>query len=212
MIRIVIADDHAVFRSGLEALLEREPDLEVCGQAGTGPEAVQVALAVAPDVLLLDLGLPELPGARVAEQVLAERPALAIVVLTMHEDAYYLRELLTIGAAAFVLKKSAGTDLLRAIRTVAKGGRYVDPAMSDAAFGGRAPGPTSGAELLTAREREVCGALALGHTNAEVAQQLFISVRTVESHRTHIMGKLELRSRAGLVRFAIRHGLVKLTE
>lgn len=217
-IRIVLADDHAVFRSGLRALLEKEADLEIVGEAGTGPLAIEVVERARPDVLVLDLGMPELSGARVAERLLDRPPDsapcsdLAIVVLTMHEDEYYLRELLSIGARAFVLKQSTGTDLLRAIRAAHRGERYVDPALTAMVIGpyvGR-NGGTSRHELLTRREREVCRAIAYEHTNAEVASALSISVRTVETHRTNIMSKLRIGTRAELVRFAIAHGLLQL--
>jgi DNA-binding NarL/FixJ family response regulator len=214
-IRVLIADDHAVFRSGLRALLEKEPDLQVVAETGDGLATVQAVREHAADVLLLDIAMPGLPGPRVAEAVLAERPRLAIVVLTMHEDDYYLQELFKIGVRGFVLKKSTGTDLLQAIRAAYRGESYIDPAMAAQVISslvGRPPPASEGARLnlLTPREREICTLLAYGHTNAEIAEKLFISDRTVETHRTHIQEKLGLRSRAELVRFAIDNGLLKL--
>jgi two-component system response regulator NreC len=156
--------------------------------------------------------MPGMPTAKVAERLLKKRPDLAIVVLTMHEDAYYLREFLKIGARGFVLKKSTGRELVRAIRAVVDGNHYVDPALTSEvvdAYVDRADKRPSGrVGALTTREREVCGLLAYGHTNNEIAEKLSISARTVESHRARIMSKLELSSRADLVRFAMDHGLM----
>lgn len=212
-IRILIADDHAVFRSGLRALLEKEHDLEVVGEAGDGFTTIEAAARPDVDVLLLDISMPGMRGPKIAEAALSARPQLAIVVLTMHEDEYYLQELFRIGARAFVLKKSTGTDLVQAIRAAYDGQRYIDPALAGDVLcsyvGG--PRPAKGAartDLLTPREREVCTLLAYGHTNAEIAGKLGISERTVETHRTHIMGKLHLNSRAELVRFALDNGLL----
>jgi two-component system response regulator NreC len=214
-IRILIADDHAVFRSGLRALLEKENDLEVVGETGDGFETVKAASANEVDVLLLDLSMPGLPGSKVAETVLQQKPRLAIVVLTMHEDEYYLQELFKIGARAFVLKRSSGRELIQAIRTVHRGERYVDPSLAGhvitSLLGGRPRDSRTGRlDLLTSREREVCRLLAYGHTNAGIAEQLSISERTVETHRSNIMAKLDLSTRADLVRFAIDNGLLKL--
>ena len=210
----MIADDHAVFRSGLKALLEKEADIEVVAETGDGFATVKAVCEHDVDVLLLDITMPGMPGPRVAESVLKKCPHLAIVVLTMHEDEYYLQELLKIGARAFVLKRSTGTDLLQAIRAAYRGEQYVDSALAGhviSSYVGRRPTKATGrVDLLTPREKEVCTLLAFGHTNAEIAVKLFISERTVESHRNHLMGKLNLKSRAELVRFAIDHGLLKL--
>jgi len=213
-IRVFIADDHAVFRSGLKALLEKEPDMEVVGEAGDG-KAVMEAVDQQPfDVLLLDLSMPKRSGAQVAEYALAKRHELAIVVLTMHEDEYYMQELFKIGARAFVLKKSTGTQLIDAIRVAQRGEQFIDSALAGhviSSYVGRpAKKMTGRLELLTPREQEVCTLLAYGHTNAEIAEKLFISERTIETHRTHLLSKLQIKSRADLVRFAIDHGLLKL--
>jgi two-component system response regulator NreC len=214
-IRVMIADDHAILRSGLKALLEREKDIEVVGETGTGFDTIKAATEKEMDVLILDISLPGLSGTRVAEAVLEKKPDLAIVVLTMHEDEYYMRELFKIGARGYVLKKSPAADLLHAIRAAARGEQYVDPALANhviSSYVGRAPKKRAATRAtgLTRREQEVCSLLAYGHTNAEVARKLFISERTVESHRTNIMSKLNLKSRAELVRFAIDHGLLNL--
>ena len=214
-IRIFIADDHAVFRSGLKALLEKEPDLEVVGEAGNGFDTIRAVAEIDLDVLLLDVSMPGLSGAKVAEEVLKCKPNLAIVVLTMHEDEYYLQEFFRLGVRAYVLKKSTGTDVVQAIRAVQKGKQYIDPALADlviASYVGRQPKKqrTQRLDILTPRELEVLTLLAYGHTNGEIAEKLCISARTVETHRTNILAKMEFKSRAELVRFAIDNGMMKL--
>jgi two-component system response regulator NreC len=214
-IRILIADDHAVFRSGLKVLLEKEPDLEVVGETGNGFDTIRAVAEIDLDVLLLDVAMPGLPGAKVAEAVLKDKPGLAIVVLTMHEDEYYLQEFFRLGVRAYVLKKSTGTDVVQAIRAAKKGEQYVDPALAElviSSYVGRQPKKqkTKRLDLVTPREIEVMTLLAYGHTNAEIAEKLNISERTVETHRTNIMTKMEFKSRAELVRFAIDNGMLKL--
>lgn len=212
-IRILIADDHAVFRSGLRALLQQESDIEVVGETGSGIETLKALDTLKVDVLVLDINMPGLSGNRVAEQALQKRPSLAIVVLTMHEDEYYLQEMLRIGVRGYVLKKSTGTEVVHAIRAVYRGDSYIDPALANfviSPYVGRSSSPKpSRLSLLTQREQEVLILLVYGHTNAEVAEKLCISDRTVETHRTNITGKLGLKSRADLVRFAIDNGLLK---
>lgn len=213
-IRIVIADDHAVFRSGLRALLEKESDFEIVGEAGTGTETVKLASKTDFDVLLLDINMPEMTGPAVAEEVLKKCDQVAIVVLTMHDDEYYLQELFKIGVSGFVLKKSTGTDLIQAIRAVNSGKQYIDPSLASyviSPYVGRTKGKTdSRKNLLTPREQEICSLLAYGHTNSEIAEKLYISERTVETHRSNIFSKLDLKNRAELVRFAIDNNLMKL--
>jgi two-component system response regulator NreC len=213
-IRILISDDHAVFRSGLKALLEKEPDIEVIGETGTGADTIRAAQQKEFDVLLLDINMPGLSGPRVAEEVLKIKPNMAIVVLTMHEDEHYLQELFKIGARSYVLKKSTGTELLQAIRAAYSGRNYIDPALAGLVIspyvGQPARREPDRLSLLTPREQEVCRLLAYGYTNAEVAEKLFISDRTVETHRTNIMSKLGLKSRAELVQFSIDNGLLRI--
>jgi two-component system response regulator NreC len=199
----------------LKALLDNEGDLEVVAETGDGFETIKAVAAEAPDILLLDISMPGLHGSKVAEEVLRLQPRLAIVVLTMHEDEYYLQELFKIGARGFVLKKSSGRELIQAIRTVSRGENYVDPSLGGSVISsyvsGRSQSDKTGRlDLLTRREQDVCRLLAYGHTNAEIAERLSISARTVETHRSNIMGKLELSTRADLVRFAIENGLMKL--
>jgi len=215
-IHVLIADDHAVFRSGLKALLEKEPDIEVTAETGTGFDTIEAANKDNVDLLILDINMPGLSGPRVAESVLKKRPNLPIVVLTMHEDEYYLQELFKIGVCGFVLKKSTGTDLLQAIRAVYEGKQYVDPAMSSHLISAYVGHPQKKkkkdrAAVLTPREREICTFLAYGHTNAEIAEKLSISARTVETHRNNIMNKLDFKSRAELVRFAIDNSFLELS-
>jgi DNA-binding NarL/FixJ family response regulator len=212
-ISVYIVDDHAVFRSGIRALLERESDVQVAGETGLGIEAIRAASEIEFDVLLLDISLPDISGARVAERVLKVRPRLAIVALTMHEDEEYFRELFKVGARGYMLKKSSGNELLQAVRTTCRGGIYVDPALSPLLVRDIAGPPPRQRDvgligLLTPREREVCRYVGFGYTNSEVADKLNISARTVETHRANIMAKLNMKSRADLVRFALDNELL----
>jgi two-component system, NarL family, response regulator NreC len=216
-IRIMIVDDHAVFRSGLRALLEREEDFEVVAESGSGIDTLRMLDDTSCDVLLLDISMPGMSGTRVAEEALKKQPRVAVIALTMHEHEEYLRELFRLGARGYVLKKSTGTELVQAIRAAHRGDVYVDPAMASvivSPFVGKSTGKVEGGRLsmLTPREREICRLLALGYTNAEVADKLFISGRTVETHRGNIMSKLELQTRAELVRFAIDNGLLHVDQ
>jgi DNA-binding NarL/FixJ family response regulator len=214
-IRILLADDHAVFRSGLKSLLEKEKDFEVVGETGTGYDTVKAAQKDNVDLLLLDISMPGLSGSDVAKSILQKRPELPIVVLTMHEDEYYLREFFQIGVRSFVLKKSTGDEVLRAIRAAFNGEYFIDPALAkyviDPLYGNKKRSPADNPlDTLTKREQDVLRLLAFGHTNAEISRKLEISQRTVESHRSSIMEKLEFNTRAELVRFAIDHKLMKL--
>jgi len=214
-IRILIADDHAVFRSGLKVLLEKDPDFKVVGEAGNGFDTIRMTAETELDVLILDVSMPGLAGAKVAEEVLKLKPNLAIVVLTMHEDEYYLQEFFRLGVRAYVLKKSTGTDVAQAVRAAQKGEQYIDPALANlviSSYVGRQPRKpkTQRLNVMTPRELEVLTLLAYGHTNAEIADRLHISERTVETHRNNIMTKMEFESRAQLVRFAIDNGMLKL--
>ncbi len=213
-IRIFIADDHAVFRSGLRALLEKEADFDIVGETGSGAEVLAAVAGNSVDLILLDISMPGISGPKVATEALLQRPGLAVVMLTMHEDEYYLQELLRIGVRGYVLKKSTGTELVQAIRAAYRGDTYVDPAMARhmiSNYVGRTKAEIQDPlSLLTLREREVCQFLAYGHTNAEIAEKLFLSDRTVETHRNRVMHKLGLKTRAELVRFAIDNGLLKM--
>ena len=215
-LRILIADDHVIFRSGLRALLEKESDLEVVAEAGSGAETLELVEQARPDVLVLDINMPQGGGSQTAQAILSQWPDLVIVVLTMHDDEYYLQEMLKLDVRGYVLKKSTGTEVVQAIRAAHRGDIYVDPALAGymvSPYVGKPVAPRNDQlGQLTPREREVCRHLALGHTNAEVAKHLFLSARTVETHRKNIFRKLNLDSRAELVRFSIETGLLRIQE
>ena len=207
MIRIVLVDDHAVVRSGLRLLLEVEADLVVLGEAGNAREAVFEVRAHAPDVVLLDVVLPGESGIDVIPKLLHEAPDAKVLMLSMQDDPNYVREAFAAGASGYVLKEAADAEVVDAVRQVAAGGRYVHPALGARMVAADAAARVAAAaDPLSDREREVLKLLALGHTNQEIAKQLFISVRTAETHRAHIMRKLQLETRAELVRYAIEHG------
>jgi two-component system response regulator NreC len=209
-IRVLIVDDHAVVRTGLRLLLAREPDIEPVGEAGTGHEAVFQARALKPDVLLLDVVMPDQTGLEVIPTIVREHPDAKVLVLSMQDDPRYVREAFAAGATGYVLKEAADTEVVSAIREVAGGGRYVSPELGARLLAAETEAEKRAAEdPLSDREREVLRLLALGHTNQEIAQQLYISVRTAETHRAHIMQKLRLQSRAELVRHAIDQKLLE---
>jgi two-component system, NarL family, response regulator NreC len=208
-IRVLIVDDHPVVRSGLRMLIEAEEDLEVCGEAGTVGEAVLEARSAKPDVILMDVVMPGPSGIEGAPAVLKEAPGAKLLILSMQDDPRYVREAFGEGASGYVLKEAADSELVAAVREVASGGRYVHPALGARLVAAEAAERARvGADPLSDREREVMRLLALGHTNQEIAKMLYISVRTAETHRAHIMQKLGLSSRAELVRHAIQQGLL----
>jgi two-component system response regulator NreC len=206
---IVIADDHAVVRSGLRLLLEAEDGLHVVGEAADAEEALRAVLGHKPDVLVLDLNMPGEPSSLDALPYVVERsPQTRTVVLTMQADTEFARRALRAGAAAYVLKEAADSELVEAIHRAAAGEIYLNPALG--AKLAAAPEPPSGPpDDLSDREAEVLRLIALGHTNAEIGAQLFLSVRTVETHRAHIQQKLGRTTRAELVRYVIDHGLLQ---
>jgi len=212
-IRVLIADDHALVREGLRALLEAQPDMEVVGDAESGVVVERLCRELSPDVVLMDLTMPGRGGVVATRDVRMAFPNVKVLALTMHEDETYARQAAMAGASGYILKRALAQELVEAIRVVHRGGRPVAPEMA-AAFSGvpasTALGRTSlgGIELLSEREREVVALVALGHTNAEVGARLHISEKTVETHRAHILRKLGLRTRADIVRFAIEHGLM----
>ncbi len=211
-IHILIADDHGVLRAGLRALLSAEPDLEVIAEAVNGPEALQLAHELRPDVLLLDISMPGMGGIEITRRLKATLPDTQILILTVHEDESLLREALRAGARGYITKRAAQTELIDAIRAVWRGDMYVHPAMTRALFKNLSPLATSSnppVEILTPREVEVLRLIAQGYTNRQTAQALCISVRTVESHRANLMDKLDLRSRVALVRYAKEHHLIE---
>jgi two-component system, NarL family, response regulator NreC len=211
VISVVLVDDHAVVRSGIRLLLDGQDDIEVIGEAGNGKDAIFRARALKPDVILLDVVMPGESGIEVLPTLLKESPETKILVLSMQDDPRYVREAFAVGAHGYVLKEAADEEVVSAIREIARGGRYVHPALGARMVTADAEERAAvEADPLSEREREVLHLLALGHTNQEIAQQLYISVRTAESHRAHIMQKLRLATRAELVRYALSHGL--LTE
>ena len=210
MISVVIVDDHAVVRSGLRLLLEAQDDIEVVGEAGNAKDAIFRARAMKPDVLLLDVVMPGESGIEVLPKLLKESPDSKVLVLSMQDDPSYLREAFGAGASGYVLKEAADEEVVSAVREIAAGGRYVHPAMGARLVAAEAQERAAAEhDPLSEREREVLRLLALGHTNQEIAKQLYISVRTAESHRAHIMQKLRLSTRAELVRYALSHGLLE---
>jgi two-component system response regulator NreC len=206
-VRIVLADDHVVVRSGLRMLLEDEADLEVVAEAGDVESARRYVRAHHPDVLVLDLNMPGPPSLDAIPEVRAECPETQIVVLTMQNDPAYARRALQGGALAYVLKEAADDELVEAVRRAALGHSYLNPELG--ARLATEPAESALPDDLTEREVEVLRLIALGHTNAEVGEQLHLSVRTVESHRAHIQQKLRRTTRAELVRYALEHGLVE---
>jgi DNA-binding NarL/FixJ family response regulator len=209
-VKILIVDDHAVVRSGLRLLLGKEPDLEVVGEAGDAREAVFETRAAKPDVVLLDVTMPGKSGIEAIPDLLKEAPEAKILVLSMQDDPSYVREAFGAGASGYVLKEAVDAEVVEAVRQVASGEPYVHPALGARLAAADAQAARAAEEdPLSERETEVLRLLALGHTNQEIAKMLFISVRTAETHRAHIMQKLRLSTRAELVRYALAAGLLK---
>jgi two-component system, NarL family, response regulator NreC len=209
VISVVLVDDHAVVRSGLSLLLNRHDDIEVVGEAGNAKDAIFRARALKPDVMLLDVVMPGESGIDVLPELLKESPETKVLVLSMQDDPSYVREAFAAGASGYVLKEAADEEVVSAVREIANGGRYVHPTLGARMVAAEAQERAAvEADPLSEREREVLRLLALGHTNQEIAQGLYISVRTAESHRAHIMQKLRLSTRAELVRYALSHGLL----
>ena len=211
--RVLIVDDHAVVRAGIRLLLEQETDLEPVGEAGSGREAILEARSLKPDVILMDVVMPDGNGLDAIPMLLKERPETKILVLSMQDDPRYVREAFAAGASGYVLKEAADEEVVGAVREIASGGRYVHPALGARMVAAEADARAAAdADPLSDREREVLRLLALGHTNQEIAKMLYISVRTAETHRAHIMQKLRLASRAELVRYALAQGLLDQDE
>jgi two-component system, NarL family, response regulator NreC len=207
-ITIVLADDHAVVRSGLRMLLEAEQDIEVVAEAGDVDAARRTVLGYKPNVLVLDLNMPGGSSLEAIPAMIDSSPATAIVVLTMQEDPAFAREALRAGATGYVLKQAAGTELVQAVRAAAGGGSWLNPELG-ARMASAPAGPTGPPGDLTERELDVLRLIALGHTNNEIAGQLYLSVRTVETHRSHIQQKLGVSRRAELVRYALDNDLIE---
>lgn len=206
MTTIVLADDHTVVRNALRLLLDAESDFEVVAEAGDADAAVRYARGHKPTVLILDLNMPGRASLEAVPDIRAASPATEIVVLTMQNEPAFARRALQAGVRGYVLKEAADAELVQAVRSAAAGDTYLQPALGARLAAGEAG---SNGDELSERERDVLRLIALGHTNAEVAEQLYISIRTVESHRAHIQQKLSLSSRAELVRYALEHGLIE---
>jgi two-component system response regulator NreC len=212
-IRTLVVDDHAVVRSGLRLVLEAEDDIHVVAEAPDARQAVFEARAQQPDVILLDVVMPGRSGIEAIPDLLKEAPQAKVLVLSMQDDPAYVREALGAGASGYVLKEAADAEVVAAVREVASGRRYVHPVLgarlvtADAEERARAE-----QDPLSEREHEILRLLALGHTNQEIASQLYLSVRTVETHRAHIMQKLRISTRAELVRYALKHGMLEQAE
>ena len=208
LVRIVIADDHAVVRSGLRMLIDANEGLEVVAEAGDVPTAMQVIRAHRPAVAVLDLNMPGGSSLEAIPALRESTPETAIVVLTMQDDPAFAREALQGGALGFVLKEAADEELLEAVKLAARGENYLNPRLG-ARLAAQPPAPSGPPDGLSERELEVLRLIALGHTNVEIGEQLYLSTRTVETHRAHVQQKTRASTRAELVRYAIDHGLIR---
>jgi two-component system response regulator NreC len=213
-IRILLVDDHPVVRVGLRALIEMEPDLEVVGEAGNGVEGLAQVERMKPAVVVMDISMPEMDGLEATRRIRAGNPDVCVLILTVHAQERYLFPVLKAGAAGYVLKSTADTQLIDAIRTVAKGGAFLYPGATRMLLEDYVQRQESGdipgsAELLSEREQEVLTLCALGYTASQIGDQLALSPKTVETYRTRMMQKLELHSRAELVKYALAHGLLE---
>ena len=210
-IKILIADDHGVIRAGLRALLSGLPEIQVVGEAVDGRDTLQKAVELKPNIVIMDLSMPEMGGLEATRQLAQINSAIRVLILTVHEDEELLKEVIRAGAVGYIIKRAVEDELIHAIRVVARGDMYIHPSMTRSLFS--APPASQGkmyeVETLTAREIEVLRLLAKGYTNRQIADQLNISPRTAEGHRASLSGKLGLRSRVELVEYAEQHGLLK---
>lgn len=209
-IRVLIADDHGIVAEGLRHLVEAQPDMRVVACVEDGRQAVLQAREAAPDVVLMDLSMPELNGADATRAIVADVPGCRVIVLSMYSEREYVRRAFKAGAAGYVVKRSAAKELVEAIRAAHAGGRYLSPRVADALIGEDADGEEDALARLSAREREVLQLIAEGRTGAEIAARLSLSQKTVETYRARLIDKLGIRDVPGLVRFAIQRGLVSL--
>lgn len=212
-LRIFLADDHVVMRDGLKSLVNAQPDMNVVGEADNGRTALIQASELQPDVIIMDVSMPDLNGIQVTERLKQVCQKIMVLVLTAHDDSGYLRQLLEVGASGYVLKKAAAEELIKAIRVVAAGGVYLDPSMAGKVVGGylgkRGLRNNSLGNEISERESEVLRLVAWGYTNKEVAGYLGISVKTVETHKANLMQKLDLKSRVEMVHYALRRGWLR---
>lgn len=206
--RILLADDHAVVRQGFGRILAAQSDMEIVGEAGNGREAVEMAEKLKPEVVVMDVSMPELNGIEATRRLAKSLPYTRVLALSMHKDSVYVREILRAGARGYLLKDSSDQDLIAAVRSLAKGEGYISPAVSSAVLADYRQHVTDPIDLLTSREREVLQMIAEGQTNKDIAGKLNLSVYTVDAHRGRIMEKLNLHSTGEMVRFAMRNGLI----
>jgi DNA-binding NarL/FixJ family response regulator len=210
VLRVLIADDHGIVRSGLRLLLERQPDIEVIAEAADGAEARDLAARERPDLAILDVRMPKLTGLQVTREIKRQTPETAVLILSMHDDERYLFEALKAGASGYVLKTQADTDLVEAIRAVQRGEPFLTPAAQQALIKDVLErGREASEEELTPREEEIVKLVAEAHTTRQIAEILHLSEKTVENHRGNAMRKLGMRDRVELVRYAIRRGLIE---
>lgn len=212
-IRVLLAEDHRIVREGIRLILEGQDDIQVVGEASTGAEVVRAARELRPDVVIMDIGMPELNGLEATRRIREELPETQVVALTVHEADDYFFRMLHAGASSYVLKGAPSSELVQAVRAASRGEVFLHPAMATRLVGdylrrARRGEAAEGYAALTEREREVLILLAEGKTNQEIAQMLGISPSTVETHRSHVMEKLSLRNRADLIKYAIREGLI----
>ena len=217
-IRVLIADDHTIVRTGLRALIKGEAGMDLVGEATCGEEALQLTQELHPDILVLDLSLPDMDGIQVTRKLKREQPDVRVLILTVHEDEALLRESMRAGASGYIIKHAAESELIAAIHTLEIGGMYVHPKMMGGLFTEPEPpktpssGNVSALEILTPREIDVLRLVVQGYTNRQIAEELALSVRTVEGHRGNLTEKLGMHSRVELARYAREHGLTSLSE
>ncbi len=206
-IQVLLADDHAILRKGIRMLIDSQADMEVVGEAKTGREAIEEARRLKPDIVVMDISMPELNGIEATRQIGESLPQTRVVALSMHKDSVYVREILRAGARGYLVKDSEDDDLLRAIRSVHRGEAFLSPSISDAILVDYRRFVSNPIDLLTSREREILAMIAEGKSNKDIANALNLSVYTVESHRGSLMEKLNLHNTGDIVRFGIRNGL-----
>ena len=213
-IKVVVADDHAIVREGVRMILAREQDIEVVGEAGDGQQALDLVASLRPQVVIMDISMPGMGGIEATQLVKAKHPEVQVLVLTMHEDETYVFQLLRAGAAGYVLKRAAAQDLVQAVRAAAKGEAFLYPSIARKVVEDYLRRVETGEERerydgLTTREKEILTLIAQGLSNQQIAEKLYISIKTVQTHRAHILEKLGLHDRTELVRYAIRKGLIQ---
>ncbi|MGH2425056.1 MAG: response regulator [bacterium] len=213
-IRVLLADDHAIVREGVKMILAKEPDFEVVGEAQDGQQALELVERMKPNVVVMDISMPEMGGIEATQQVKERYAGVNVIALTMHEDESYVFKLLRAGASGYVLKRAAAQDLVQAVRAAAKGEAFLYPSVARKVVEDYLKRVEAGEERerydgLTEREKEILTHIAEGLSNQQIAQKLYISIKTVQTHRAHILGKLGLHDRTELVRYAIRKGLIE---